>query len=138
MSLSKLFRPRILISVSLILGLAVVAFAYAAANTVPDSGAGDATGGVGGYAITAITYNLAADPSTITSISFIVTPAVIAPSTTTPPAADHVTISVDGGTDWTDCTGSDVSPNWICTFVPAEAVVDIVNLQVVAVSALTP
>ena len=46
MSLSKLFRSRILAISILILTLAVVAFGYAAANVVPESGAGDGTGTV--------------------------------------------------------------------------------------------
>ena len=129
----KTVRPRILTAIALILLLGVVAFGYAAANTVPATGAGDGTGVVSGYTISAITYVLtAADPTTVDTVSFIVTPVVTSPVT---PAATQVRISV-AGTTWTgdgDCVAT-VPPTWVCTFVPKPTVESIVKLQVVATS----
>ena len=129
MSLSKLFRPRILAVSIIILILAVAAFGYAAANVVPESGAGDGTGTVSGYTITNIDYTLlTSDPSKIESLTLDVAP------TASAGAADDVRIKVDSGTTWITCTGP-ATNTWTCTFgVGSEpSVAAILDLQVVAV-----
>ena len=128
MSISKLFRPRILISVSLILVLAVLAFAYAAANVVPESGAGDGNEAVSGYTITLVTYILLdSDPTKVERVDFTVLP------TDGADVATDVRITVDSGTTWVTCTN--VTTAWTCSFAGGSepTVLAITNLQVVAV-----
>lgn len=128
MSISKIFRPRILIAIGLILILAVVAFGYAAANVVPESGAGDGTGTVSGYTITNIDYTLdGTDPSTMASVTFDV-----ASTSGTAGDATDVRITVDSGTTWITCVAG-TPPAWTCTFGTPPSVLLITDLQVVAV-----
>jgi len=129
MSNLKIFRPRVLLSIGLILILAVVAFGYAAANVVPESGAGDGTGTVSGYTITNIDYTLlTSDPTKVQLLTLDIAP--------TPPslagAATDVRITVDAST-WIICAGPS-GTTWTCTFgVGTEpSVTAILNLQVVA------
>jgi hypothetical protein len=129
MSISKIFRPRVLAISIIVLILAVAAFGYAAANIVPESGAGDGTGTVSGYTITNINYTLlASDPSSVESLTLDV-----APTAGAGPATD-VRITVDGGTTWVTCTGP-VGSTWTCTFAALSepSVLAIIDLQVVAV-----
>ena len=56
---------------ALILILAAAIDGFAAANTVPDSGAGDGEGTIYGYEVTNIEYTLnATDPGNIDSVEF--------------------------------------------------------------------
>lgn len=129
MSLKKLFRPRILAVSIIILVLAVAAFGYAAANVVPESGAGDGTGTVSGYTITNIAYTLlASDPSKVQLLTLDVA------ATTGAGVATDVRITVDAGATWITCTGPVVN-TWTCTFTALSepSVSAISNLQVVAV-----
>ena len=127
MSLSKIFQPKTLVVSLLILVLAVLAFGYAAANIVPDSGAGIGESVVSGYTIAAIDYTLvASNPTTVYSVAFTVTP------TSGAPAAADVRISIDG-TNYLDiCTN--VSTLWTCTFASPITVLSIDSLDVVALS----
>jgi hypothetical protein len=128
MSLSKFFKPQVLISLGLILILAVVAFGYAAANIVPESGAGDGTGTVSGYTITNIDYTLlTSDPSKVQLLTLDVA------ATAGAGDATDVRITVDSGTTWITCTGPAVN-TWTCTFgVGSEPSVSAISdLQVVA------
>ena len=76
---------------------ASVATAYAAANTVPASNAGDGSGAITGYVISTIHYNLnAINPELIDSVTFTSTPAVIALSV--------VKIQLDPAGPWYACT----------------------------------
>ena len=60
---------------------ASVATAYAAANTVPASKAGDGSGAISGYTVSAIHYNLNSTPTTIDSVTFTLNSAPVAGST---------------------------------------------------------
>ena len=129
MSIKNIFRPRVLTAIALILLLAVVAFGYAAANIVPETGAGDGTGTVSGYTITNIGYTLlTSDPSKVDELTLDVA------ATTGAGDATDVRITVDGGTSWVTCTGP-ATNTWTCAFVALSepSVSAIVNLQVVAV-----
>jgi hypothetical protein len=54
-----------------VLTISVAAYAFAAANTVPDTKAGDGLGVVSGYTVTDVAYTLnGTDPSTLDSVSF--------------------------------------------------------------------
>jgi hypothetical protein len=60
---------------------ASVATAYAAANTVPASKAGDGSGAISGYTVSAIHYVLNSTPTTIDSVTFTLNSAPVAGST---------------------------------------------------------
>ena len=127
MSLSKVFQPKYIAIALIILTLAVIAYAYAAANDVPESGAGYGQGAISGYTISNIDYTLlSSDPSKVESVSLDVA------ATSGAPDPDIVQISVDGST-WISCTGPTVN-TWACAFAtesePLISAMD--NLEVVA------
>lgn len=71
MFITALFRPKTLVAVGLALVLTTAAYGFAAANTVPDSKAGDGTGAVSGYTVSNVTYYLeASDPSKLDKVTF--------------------------------------------------------------------
>ena len=62
---------KILFVVFVIAIISVSAYAFAAANTVPATKAGDGLGVVSGYTVTSVAYTLnGTDPSTLDSVSF--------------------------------------------------------------------
>lgn len=128
--LRKRFLVPKLLAIGLILfSISVVVYGYAAANVVPESGAGDGTGTISGYTISNIDYNLlGSDPTKLESINMDVT------ATDGANTPEDVRITVDSGTTWVTCSGP-VTNTWTCTFtVAAEPSVSAVsNLQVVAV-----
>jgi hypothetical protein len=99
--------------------LAASVYGFAAANTVPDTYAGDGSGAISGYTISNIVYDLNnSDPSTIDGVDF-----------TLSAAATEVHITLNGGS-WTSCTvtgGTSVS----CTGL-SQSVLAAVSLRVVA------
>jgi hypothetical protein len=55
--------------------LSVTTYAFAAANTVPATNAGDGSTAISGYTIGSVTYTLdSSDPSKIKTVSFTATP----------------------------------------------------------------
>ena len=119
----RLFNFRTTTVILLALILSAVAFGFAAANSVPETGAGDGAGDISGYDITAIQYTLlGSDPSKVSSVSFTVSPTAGAA------AAGTVEITIDGGTNWVSC-----APSWTCTFAsPEPTVLAAASMQVVA------
>ena len=91
----SLIRPRNTGLVLMALILAAAVYGFAAANTVPDSYAGDGSGTILGYTVTNVAYVLNSDgnPSDIDSVSFTLS----AP-------AGQAFVSFDGGTNWDSCT----------------------------------
>jgi hypothetical protein len=83
---------------ALVLIMAGATYAFAAANTVPTSKAGDGSGGITGYTVSAIHYTLnGINPSTIDSVTFTLNSAPVAGST--------IKIKlVAAGTTWYTCT----------------------------------
>ena len=83
-----------------LLGAALTAagYAFAAANTVPASKAGDGAGAITGYAVSSVVYNLnAGDPRNIDSAAFSLDSA--------PPAGSTIRIKlVSGEATWYSCT----------------------------------
>ena len=62
---------KVLLAVMTVMIFAGAAYAFAAANTVPATKAGDGSGTISGYTITNVVYNLnATDPSTLDSVNF--------------------------------------------------------------------
>lgn len=118
---------RALIIVAILIA-AVLIYAYAAANVVPETGAGEGLATVSGYTITNVDYTLlGSNPSKMASVSFDVAP------TAGGGAADDVRISVDNGVTWVTCTGPVVN-TWTCAFASGSepSVTAINSLRVVA------
>ena len=81
---SRIPRLRLLASIAMLLILSAAAYGFAAANTVPVSGAGDGSGTITGYTVGAVKYNLnATTPANIDSVSFTLTPVGAAGAPTT-------------------------------------------------------
>jgi hypothetical protein len=96
---ARLFNRRNLIAVFLLLFVMSVAYGFAAANTVPVSGAGDGAGQISGYNVSDIAYTLGANPKLIEAVDFTLTADVGAPE------ARVVTIQlVQGSGDYFTCS----------------------------------
>lgn len=127
---------KVLLIVLAILVVAASAYAFAAANTVPDSNVGYGDSTVSGYTVSDIVYNYnATAPTTLDSIAFVLTsdgllntakPEVQISTTTGVAAADFATST---------CVVSGTAP-WVatCTFDTPIDVVDVVALNVLASS----
>jgi hypothetical protein len=112
---------KILVLVTAILILSGFTYAYAAANIVPATKAGDGSGVVSGFTVTSVAFNLdATNPTLISSVTF-----------TLDSAATLVKIRlVSTGTVWYSCTGTTAI---ICaTTSPQATVLATDTLQVVA------
>lgn len=87
------------------------AYAFTAANTVPNSTAGAGAGTVSGYTVSAIHYALnATTPTNIDSLTFTVAPVI--PSTSTGKVVIQAALSTGGPTNYTcttDTTGATVT-----------------------------
>jgi hypothetical protein len=84
---------------ALVLILAAATYAFADANIVPASKAGDGSGGITGYTVSAIHYNLNATPTTIDSVTFTLNSAPITGST--------IKIKlIAAGSTWFTCTNA--------------------------------
>lgn len=104
---------------------ASVGTAFAAANIVPASNAGDGAGAVSGYTISAVHYNLnTGNPQNIDSVTFT--------TNLTVPAGSTVTIKlVAAGTPWYTCTGQGGTSISCDTTSPQATVVLATSLRVV-------
>ena len=102
---------KVLLVVFVIVALSASAYAFAAANTVPDTRAGDGSGAVSGYTVTSIVYNLnATDPSTLDSVSFDLGAAATQVEAQLVASGSWYTCTLDAGTVWEcDTTGLTVS-----------------------------
>jgi hypothetical protein len=118
----RAIRLSVLLALALLVGVAV--YAFAAANTVPATKAGDGSGAISGYTASSVAYTLnSSDPSKIDKVAFTLSPT----STTTVKAK-----LVSGGTDWYSCTNTAGSVE--CTTTSPQATVASADqLQVVAV-----
>jgi hypothetical protein len=127
---------KVLLSVLVVIVVAASGFAFAAANSVPDTNAGYGVSVVSGYTVSNIIYDYtAATPTTLDSIHFTLTsdgvsnlqkPEVQISTTAGVAAADFATST---------CSVSATSP-WVatCTFGTAINVADVVALNVLASS----
>ena len=85
--------------------IAVAGYAFAAANTVPDTKAGDGKGTVSGYTVTNVVYTLnTANPATLDSVSFDLGAAAV---------QANVQLVATTGT-WYTCTEVGVTTVWTC------------------------
>ncbi len=117
---------KVLSIVAVVIILAISTYAFAAANTVPATKAGDGSGVISGYTVSNVAYNLnAADPSSLDSVDF-----------TLSAAATQAKIKlVAAGSTWYTCsivTGND----WTCdtTVGTVATVASMDELKVVAAS----
>jgi len=125
----KLVSGRTMIVVFALIILSAFVYGFAAANTVPETGAGDGSGTVSGYTISNVSWTLlTADPSSLDGVDLDVA------ATAGAGAAADVRITVDGGTNWVICSGPSGS-TWSCSFGAGSepSVTAVTALQVVAV-----
>ncbi len=81
---AKVLKVRYLAVLALVLIMAASAYAFAAANIVPESGAGDGNGTISGYTVSSVSYTLnSTTPSNIDSVKFNIAPTAgaLAPAT---------------------------------------------------------
>src|SRR5437867_13444473 len=107
---SRIPTFRLLVMVGLILLLCTVAYGFAAANTVPTSGAGDGSNTISGYTITNVAYTLnTTNPANIDKVTFTVTPGAGAAAPSTVKAK-----LVSSSSTWSSCTNTS-GTTWDCT-----------------------
>ncbi|MCJ7513039.1 MAG: hypothetical protein MUO23_08725 [Anaerolineales bacterium] len=96
--MSRLFRPRTLAAIVMVLILSAAVYAFAAASTVPATTyARDGSGTISGFTITNVSYTLhPADPANVSATTFNIAPT----------SASDVHISLDNSANWTSCTNS--------------------------------
>lgn len=126
---------KVLLIAVFVLAIAGSAYAFAAANTVPDSAAGSGATVVSGYTVSNIVYDLdSADPTTVDAITFSITPA-----TGSQKAVAVLVQTADGGS-WTSCTlidGTLPAVNVTCTYGALDLEL-VTALNVVANSTIDP
>lgn len=114
MMISKILKVRYLAGLLLVLVLAGSAYAFAAANVVPESGAGDGSNTISGYTVTNVTYVLnASNPVNVDSVKFNIAPTAAAAAPTTVSAqlvtgGTWFTCAVVSGTQW-QCASTGVT-----------------------------
>ena len=115
-------KASLILVVALALILSVTTYAFAAANTVPATNAGDGAGDISGYTVSDVTYTLS--DNTIPGVDFPIVP----DDGDATNYASTVSVRIDSS-DWVSCdvTGTDVS----CTGLNVTAL-SAASLQVVA------
>jgi len=125
MTISSFLKVRYLAGLLLVLVLAASAYAFAAANVVPESGAGDGANTVSGYTVTNVTYTLnSTNPANLDAVKFNIAP--------TAGAAAPITVKAQLVTSgaWFDCALVS-GAQWSCT-VSGVTAAAANNLRVVA------
>ena len=126
---------KVLLIAVLVIALAGSAYAFAAANTVPDSTAGSGASVVGGYTVSNIVYDLdATDPTIVDAITFSISP------DSGSQKAVAVFVQTDPAGSWTSCSlvdGTLPAVDVTCTY-GALLVEDVTVLNVVANSTVDP
>lgn len=111
------------------LALTAGTYAFAAANTVPDTNAGDGSGAISGYTITNVAYDINSDtdPTDVDSVDID----VVADNAGVDPSAVYVKVDSLSAT-YTSCVAG-ASPTWTCTFADGTTVASADELRVIAV-----
>ncbi|MFZ5882044.1 MAG: hypothetical protein ACOY0R_21950 [Chloroflexota bacterium] len=126
---------KVLLVVLVVIVVAASAYAFAAANTVPDSAAGYKANTVPGYTVTNIVYDLdATDPTLVDLITFDISP------TSGDVVAAIVKVQTAAAGSWTNCTlaaGTPPAMEVTCTYGALE-LEDVTALNIVASSSLDP
>jgi hypothetical protein len=120
-----IFRKRNLVAIGLIILLMIVTYAFAAANVVPETGAGDGEEAISGYTVTNVQYTLDTDPSQISAVGFN-----IAPTAGASPVRE-VQVQLEAGGSWFTCDES-AAPAVTCA-ITGVSVLDADQFRVVAV-----
>lgn len=124
---SHLFRVRYFVMLVFIMIFASSAYAFAAANSVLETGAGDGSNTISGYDVTNVNYTLnAGNPANIDAVSFD-----LAPTAGAGPASTVKVQLVTGGA-WFNCTAPGASHDWDCSVAGAVTALAANNLRVVA------
>ena len=104
-------RTRLVVAIVAAMVIAGGAYAFTAANTVPNSTVGAGVGTVSGYTVSSLHYALnATTPANIDSLTFTIAPVV--PSTSTGKVIIQAALSTGGPTNYTcttDTTGATVT-----------------------------
>jgi len=120
MNINRSLKLATVLLIVLVLSMGI--YAFAAANTVPASSAGDGSGAISGYTVTAIHYVLnTTNPGNIDSVTFTLSAA--------PAAGGTVKITLDG-TNWYSCTNVTTAVTCVTT-TPQQTVTLATNLRVV-------
>lgn len=121
--LKQFSKPGAILMLGLVLILAVAAYGFAAANTVPATRAGDGAGEVSGYTISNVHYNLDDNnPGNIDAVAFTVD--------TAPSARSTIKVQLDANGAWYTCTATGTSISCDTTSPQATALTA-TNLRVV-------
>ena len=124
-----MFKTRSLRIFAVVVGVLVLAgmfYAFAAANVVPETGAGVGDDTISGYTISEVTYTLNdTDPTTMEAVAFDLVPTAGAGTPTT------VKAQVVDGEGFYTCTGPEAN-TWTCAISPAIQVSTTDTLTVVA------
>jgi hypothetical protein len=114
MTIASFLKVRYLAGLLLVLVLAGSAYAFAAANVVPESGAGDGNNTISGYTVTNVTYVLnSTNPANIDGVKFNIAPtaAALAPATVSAQlvtGGTWFTCALVSGTQW-QCAATGVT-----------------------------
>jgi hypothetical protein len=103
---------KVLAIVAVVIILAVSTYAFAAANTVPATKAGDGSGVISGYTVSNVVYNLnATNPASLDSVDFTLSAAATqAQIKLVAAGSTWYTCTIVTGNDWTcDTTGATVA-----------------------------
>jgi hypothetical protein len=120
MNINRSIKLATVLLIVLVLSMAI--YAFAAANVVPASSAGDGSGAISGYTVSTIHYVLnAANPGNIDSVTFTLS--------TAPAAGGSIKISLDGA-NWYSCTNVTTTITCVTT-APQATVLLATNLRVV-------
>ena len=129
----KYVNPRILFVLLIAMIFATAVYGFAAANTVPDSGAGDGAGKISGYTVSKIQYTLNKEnPQLLSQVMFAISADIEEVAT------GKVRVRLDAdSSNWYDCKLDNGQA--ICDLATGNKVevVDADELRVVAVSAHT-
>ena len=134
MFIRRRLNPRFLFLLLIALMFSTIVYGFAAANTVPDSGAGDGAGTISGYTVSSIVYTLnTTNPQLLDQVKFSIS------ADTVGVATGKVKVRLDASTSsWYDCTLAAGVATCDLSSGTTINVVDADELRVVAVSAHTP
>ncbi|SRR5581483_1982735 len=117
-----LLTIKVLVAVIAAAAIGGGAYAFTAANTVPNTTAGSGSGTVSGYTVTALHYNLnATSPNNIDSLTFTITPVV--PSTGTGKVVIQAALSSGGPNTYT-CTTDTAGSTATCATTSPQLTAD--------------
>jgi hypothetical protein len=131
--MKHILRPRSFGMLVLVLILAAAVYGFAAANTVPDSYAGDGSGTIYGYEVCSLTYSIYgdSDPSNIEQVSFVLHD--VGSTCSSPANASQVYISFASAApwNWVDCSPAGPASSITCSGL-TQTVLGAAALRVIA------